>query len=204
MRQLLRPVAHRTRRDGLGDNFTELRPINLAAFGSIDAFDPLAQLPVATTLARTWSPDARLTSLELQGIAENGKVDLRSAAAGGNSAFGVVVRARYQFASKGRDIAAKAMVKVSEKVVWTAIDIILEKGELRAVVSPNSSDDRDPTPITFGCQVPQIIETWRASGLPFRKGYALTLRDTIGRGPPSWTSADWGVPSVDLACKSTR
>jgi hypothetical protein len=193
------PVAlHPADLHGLGDNFTELRPIDPAAIKPLEAFDPLARLPWATTLARSWAPDARLVNLELRLVPESGIVDLSSSKSDS--------RVKYQFASKGRDLAGKEMVKVSEKLNWSAIDIVVEKGGLRAVVSGNATDDRDPSPVAFGCTVPKIVELWRAKGLPFRQGYNLSLSDSLGHGRdrPYWTSADWGVPTIDIDCRPTR
>lgn len=194
------PVLHPADLHGLGDNFTELDAIDPKVILPLDAFDPLRHLTWATALARTWSPDARLINLDLTLVRENGTVDVSIATAKDP----IRPRVKYEFASKGRDVAAKQLTKVSEKIMWSAIDIIVEKGGLRAVVAGNSSDDRDPTALALGCGVTQIVAIWRAKGLPFRQGYSLELSDTIGHGPPSWKSGDWGVPAIDIDCKPLR
>jgi hypothetical protein len=192
-----RVTLHPADLHGMGEGFTELNDLEIAELGPLETFDPIAHVPWATTLARTWSPDVRLTGLLLHQVRENGTMDVSAASAAPDWAKSKVT---YEFASKGRDVGAKAMIRVSDKPVWSAIDIVVQKGTLRAMVVGNSSDDRDPTPLSFTCKVPQMIELWRTKGLPFKQTYNIDFRDTLS-GTPSWSSGDWGVPALGLDCR---
>jgi hypothetical protein len=178
----------------LGEGPTEITPLPTAGLGSLATFDPLAEIPRLTALAGTWTADARLARLELRGVKGDGTMDV---ATPGSDAY-----ARYEFASSSRDAAAKRQRKVVDTLLWSAIDVQLQGGVLRASVVNNSNDDRAPVPLVFACSVPKLLEVWRTKGLPVKGSYHLELDDQ--RGPNAdyvWQSHDWGVPKAGMDCK---
>jgi hypothetical protein len=180
----------------LGDPQTEMSPIDPSGLGALEALDPLARLAWFENLARTWSPDARLVTLELHGVRVLGTMDVGSP--------GADPYVRYAFASKSRADATRRMAKLGAPSTgaWNAIEIVLKRGLMRASVINNPSDDRDPAPVVFGCGVPQLVDMWRSRGLGSKTAYNLELDDP--RGPKadySWQSLDDRVPRIGSDCR---
>ncbi len=178
---------------GLGDLATEITPIEAKDLGPLDRFDPLAHLPWFFDLARTWTPDARLVDIELHGVRPDGTID---ASRDQEDRY-----VRIQFASASRNAAAKQARKVSDSLLWSAVSIEVH-GTVRAVLVNNTSEDRPPSGVVFGCSVSKLIQQWRAKGLPERDTYAIELADTHGpKEDLVWQSRDWGVPKAGLDCR---
>jgi len=177
----------------LGGAATEIAPIPAAGLGPLTTFDPLAQVPWFMRLAGTWAPDARLARIELHGVRPDGTMDVSSPA---SDAY-----ARYELSSATRNSAAVQQRKVVETLLWSAIDIEVKGGVVRASVVNNSNDDRPPAPLSFACTIPRLLALWRVKGLPFKQTYNLELADQ--RGPRAdfvWQSHDWGVPKAGMDC----
>jgi hypothetical protein len=177
----------------LGDSETQMEGLDTASMqGGLADFDALANTTWAFALARTWSSDARLTSLELHGLTEEGVLD---ASAGGKG------YAAYVFASQARNAAAREMQRVSTKLVWSAIELRVQAGRVNATVSHNSYDDLPPTAVSFGCKPREIIALWRErGGLPRRDHYNILLREVFGSRDLLWRSLDWGLRDVTTSC----
>jgi hypothetical protein len=179
---------------GLGEAATEITPLPTTGLGPLTTFDPIAQIPWFTQLAATWTPDARLARIEIHGVRADGTMDAATPSTG--------TFVRYEFASTTRDTAAVQQRKVVETLLWSAIDIELRAGVLRAAVVNNSNEDRSPAPLTFGCSLPKLLEQWRAKGLPIKQTYNVELDDQRGPKPDYvWQSHDWGVPKAGIDCK---
>jgi hypothetical protein len=177
----------------LGEAATEISPIGTTGLGPLDKLDPLAQIPWFSQLASTWTADARLARLDLHGVRRDGTMDLTTSSAGSY--------VRYEFASATRNTAAVQQRKVVDTLLWSAIDIELKGGVLRASVVSNSNEDRAPSPLSFACTVPKLIDLWRTKGLPAKETYNIELSDQRGPKPDyAWQSHDWGVPKVGLDC----
>jgi phage FluMu protein Com len=177
----------------LGDPVTEISPIDPSGLGSLTALDPLAHLLWFENLARTWSPDARLVALELHGVRVLGTLDVGSPASD--------PYVRYQFASKARAVVAKKLAKANASLAWSAIDLVLKRGLLKASVVTNASEDRDSTPVTFACGIPQLVDMWRSRGMSSKEAYNLELDDV--RGPKQdlvWESKDDHLTPIGIDC----
>jgi len=180
----------------LGEPAPEISPIDPSGLGALEAFDPLAHLAWFETLARSWSPDARLVALELHGVRASGAMDVGSPAAD--------PYVRYAFASKSRADAARRMAKLGAPpaTAWNAIDIVLKRGLMRATVINNPSDDRDPAPVVFACGIPQLVDMWRSRGLGAKEAYNLELDDPRGPKPDyTWQSLDERLPHIGNDCR---
>jgi hypothetical protein len=181
----------------LGEPEPEMSPIDPSGLGALEALDPIARLPWFETLARTWSPDARLVALELHGVRALGTLDVGSPAAD--------PYVRYAFASKARADAARRMAKLgaaTPATSWNAIEIVLKRGLMRASVINNPSDDREPAPIVFGCGIPQLVDMWRSRGLGAKEAYNLELDDPRGPKPDYvWRSVDDRLPLIGKDCR---
>jgi hypothetical protein len=178
----------------LGEAATEITPIGTTGLGPLTEFDPLGQLPWFAKLAGTWTPDARLARLDLHGVRGDGTMDV--ATPGSPNA------ARYEFASTTRDTAAVQQRKVVETLLWSAIDIEIKAGVIRAAVVNNTNEDRPPSTLVFTCSVPRLLELWRSKGLPAKQIYNMELFDQRGPKPDFvWQSHDWGVPKAGMDCR---
>jgi hypothetical protein len=189
------PVVHKgDDLHSLGEAATEITPLPTTGLGPLTTFDPIAELPWFMKLAATWTPDARLARIELHGVRADGTMDV---ATPGSDAF-----VRYEIASATRNTAAQQQRKVVDTLLWSAIDITLKAGVLRAAVVNNSNEDRPPSPLSFACTVPKLIALWRAKGLPAKEVYSIELDDQRGAKPDYvWQSHDWGVPKAGMDCK---
>jgi hypothetical protein len=178
----------------LGVEVPELSPIDPSGLGNLAALEPIARLPWFQTLAKTWSADARLVTLEIHGARATGSMDV---ATPGSDPY-----VRYQFGSRSRELAARQANRAGAKAAWSAIDIVLKRGVLRASVVNSASVGREPTPLVFGCGVPQLIDTWRSRGLPPKDTYSLELSDSVGSKPdPVWESHDATLPRMGIDCR---
>jgi hypothetical protein len=179
----------------LGEPDTEITPIDPSGLGALEALDPLARLLWFENLARSWSPDARLVTLELHGVRPLGTLDVGTP--------GSAPYVRYTFASKARSVEARRMAKMNAtSQAWSAIEIVLKRGLMRASVVTNSNEDRDPVPVVFGCGIPQLVDMWRQKGMAHKDAYNMELDDT--RGPKEdlgWQSLDESVPRIGNDCR---
>jgi hypothetical protein len=188
------PIYRAANLHDLGDPAAVITPIDPAGLSKLSAFDPIAALPWFENLARTWSTDARLVSLELHGVRALGTLDV---ATPGSDPF-----VRYQFASKARSLVAKKLAKANATLAWSAIDVVLKRGVMTASVVANASEDRDPSPAVFECGIPQLIDMWRTKGLSSRPTYDVELED--GRGPKLdyvWQSKDDHLAPIGTDCR---
>jgi hypothetical protein len=188
------PAYHAADLHDLSDRLMEIGPIDPSGLGSLAAFDPIAHLPWFENLARTWSPDARLVTLELHGVRALGTLDIATPASD--------PYVRYEFASKARGALAKQMAKTSAAASFSAIDIVLKRNLMRALLVNSASEDRDPAPLQFGCGIPQLIDMWRSKGLAPKATYNLELDDSRGPKPDFlWHSIDLEVSCIGLDCR---
>jgi hypothetical protein len=180
----------------LGDSETTIDRVDPSGIvGQLGAFDPLANLPWAQKLATTWSADARLIKLKVEEISAEGALDLGDHGPG---------RVTYEFASPGRHAAGIHMTKVSSKLVWSAIDLNLRRGAITATVAGDSWLDLGAHEVAFACPLTELIKIWGGRGLPVRDTYGLELGQATDTGAFQWTSMNWGLKPLSMACKDVK
>jgi hypothetical protein len=188
------PTYHAADLHDLGDPATDIGPIDPSGLGSLEALDPLGHLLWFENLARTWSPDARLVSLELHGVHALGTLDVGAPAGD--------PYVRYQFASKARAVVAKRVAKANASLAWSAVDIVLKRGLMKATVVTNASEDRDPIPLSFGCGIPQLMDMWRSKGMSSKEAYNVELDDSRGAKQDFvWKSKDEVMTPIGIDCR---
>ena len=142
--------------------------------GTFAAFDPVANLPWAMSMARAWSTDARLGSLYIDGVRADGGLDVSA-----RDDWDV----DYRFFSPTLRASAKEMAKVSEEEVHSELRLMVSEGRLEALLSVQHGRDRGAIPeYAARCTFAGVMSKAAAGGLRERPTYDLML---------TWVSNRW-------------
>ena len=161
--------------DGGWTNFAERPPgVDLAAM------DPVAVLPWAREVARSWSPDAELYRVDVDHVPQSGLLDI---------VHDDEASMDLRFFSPRRVQAAEALREVSEESVVIGMRMRIEEGGISVGPSGGPHTRAEFRPLTEAlCSLPEVMQTAaaaeRARTRPF---YSLGLRvRTPYAGLPSW------------------
>ena len=164
--------------------------VRLREVPELSAFDVVEQLPWAESVARAWSPDARLYTVIASDLRANGSLDLDS---------DPDADVRFTFDSPARARAAAELAEVSEERLLNGLVIRLGGGEAR--VSERAIAKRRAAPhvkhrafaplAIRPCSQVEVLEAARATDLPKSPRYDLHLGwDTPYGGLSGWL---WSV-----------
>lgn len=136
--------------------------------GGFEAFDPVAGVPWAMTIARAWAPDAALTRIDVGRVSSTGVVD-----ASGDTPSG------YRFHSPARLLRWKQETDGGSKsTTATGLMLQLQGTEVRVLIETRGRKE-PPTPEPTSLSLPALLaraRTARAfSDRPFYAAYMIFL-----------------------------
>jgi hypothetical protein len=186
------------------DGWVEIEPPSF--LGTLEAFQPSANLEWLLTIGRAWSNDVVLTRLDLAGVTRDGKLDLRSEGEPDFDAW---------FVSPARVASAENLAQVSNDVPATGLRLWIHAGKIEVMQNADRLNDHARAkgaldialPGNSSCTLARVLEIAIANGLPRRPQYDLDLEPHAGgrwawqvRPPPGDVSDR--PPSVLLdSCK---
>jgi hypothetical protein len=136
--------------------------------------------------------DARLASMDVQGILLDGMVNASNSGSG---------RVSYNLSSAGRDAAGRELARVSPKPSFCNLRLIVEHGSVKVILSRGAYDAPIEADLAFKCSFEAMLRLWRSKGLPLRESYYVRLDRRLrpeGKGPAAeWASKDWALQTID-------
>ena len=138
--------------------------------GGGDAFEPVAALPWAMTIARAWASDAALTRVDVGRVSATGVVDLSGESTSG---YRFTSRARQQRWTQEADAGSKGVTTTGMmlQVQGDTVRVLVEEGRARQEAPP-------PAPAAM-LPLPELLERARTGrgfqDRPFYSGYLIHL-----------------------------
>jgi hypothetical protein len=137
--------------------------------------DVVAAVAAMVKAAREWSADVRIERLIIDGVTQDGELDLTVA--------GRDIDLR--LTSPARRDAALALVVASDKEQQSMLRYLVEQGEVEVMATEirvRELREGPPGPLEYACSPGDALAIWKERGLPLRPRYEVDVQWIASRG----------------------